>query len=159
MREADAVRPIGSNAEAHHVGDNQKRGILQYQGVLPELPERDVEIGMLALILPGEVVPLPNVSPTVAPLVFARSALEAVALTGRIGVGGRWLVEHPAQVDEVLLGSRAFLHFGRSPLSDELSWGHGACLVCHQCPCGQIMGRREACEDTLAAYDASSISR
>ena len=64
---------------------------------------------MLALVLPGEVVPFPHVGPAVATGVLAGAALEAVALACGVALGGRWLVEQAAQVDEVLLRRGALL--------------------------------------------------
>ena len=87
MGPADAVRPVGANPEPHHVGHDQQRRVLQRQRVLPELVERRVEVGAPPLVLPGEVVALPDVGPAVAAGVPARSSLEAVRLTRRVGVG------------------------------------------------------------------------
>ena len=124
VRLADAVGPVGADAEARHVGDDQHRRVLQRERVLPELVERGVEVGVLALVLPGEAVPLPHVSPAVAAGVLARAALEAIVVAGRIGFGRRRLAQQPAQVDEVLLGRRALLQLRRAPLGDELARSH-----------------------------------
>ena len=124
VRLADAVGPVGADAEARHVGDDQHRRVLQRERVLPELVERRVEIRVLALVLPGEAVPLPHVSPAVAAGVLARAALEAIVVAGRIGFGRRRLAQQPAQVDKVLLGRRALLQLRRAPLGDELACRH-----------------------------------
>ena len=116
---ADAVRPVGADAEPQHVGDDQQRRILQRQGVLPELPECSVQVGAVALVLPGEVVALPDVGPAVAAGVLAGATLEAVGVAGRVGLGRGRLAEQAAQVDEVLLGGGALLEFGGPPLFDE----------------------------------------
>ena len=81
---------------------------------------------MPALVLPREVVALPDVGPPVAPAVLAGALLEAVALARRIGLRGRRLAEHAAQVDEVLLGRGALLEFGGAPLGDELARSHAS---------------------------------
>ena len=106
---ADAVRPVGADPEPHHVGHDQQRRVLQRQRVLPELVERRVEVGAPPLVFPGEVVALPDVGPAVAAGVPARSSLEAVRLTRRVGVGWRQFAQQTAQVDEVLLRRRALL--------------------------------------------------
>ena len=121
---ADAVRPVGADAEPLHVGDDQQRRILQRQRIQPELAERGVEIGPPALVLPGEVVPLPHVGPTVAAGILASATLEAVRLPRRVGLGRRRLAEQPAQVDEVLLRGRALLERRGAPLADELMRRH-----------------------------------
>ena len=70
---ADAVRPVRADPEPHHVGDDQQRRVLERQRVLPELAEGRVEVRALPLVLPGEVVPLPDVGPAVAARVLARA--------------------------------------------------------------------------------------
>ena len=124
VRLADAVRPVGADPEPHHVGHDQQRRVLQRQRVLPELVERRVEVGAPPLVFPGEVVALPDVGPAVAAGVPARSSLEAVRLTRRVGIGRRRLVQQTAQVDEVLLRRRALLQLRGPPLRDELVRRH-----------------------------------
>ena len=124
VRPADAVRPVGADPEPHHVGDDEQRRVLERQGVLPELVERCVKVRPLALVLPSEVVALPDVRPAVAAGVPARPALEAVRVPRRVGLGRGRLAEQAAQVDEVLLGRGALLQLGGSPLRDELVWCH-----------------------------------
>ena len=124
VRQADAVGPVGADAEPRHVRDDEDRRVLQGQRVLPQLVEGRVEVGVLPLVLPGEAMPLPHVGPAVAAAVLARSALEAVVLAGGVGLGRGQLAEEPAEVDEVLLRRRAFLQFRRPPLGDELDRCH-----------------------------------
>ena len=119
VRPADAVGPIGADAEPRHVRDDQQRRILQRQCVLPELGEGGVEVGVLALVLPGEVVPLPHVGPAGGAAIFAGVALEAIMRAVRIGLRGRGLVQQPAQVEEMLLRGGDFLQRGSAPLGDE----------------------------------------
>ena len=121
---ADAVGPVGVDAKPQHVRDDQQRRVLQRQRILTKLREGGVQVGALPLVLPGEVVALPDVRPAVAARVLARAALEAVVLAGRVGLRWRRLVQQPAQVDEVLLRRRALLQLRRPPLGDELVWGH-----------------------------------
>ena len=54
--QADAVRPVGANAEPRQVRDNEQRRVLEGEGVLAQLVERCVEVGVLALVLPREAV-------------------------------------------------------------------------------------------------------
>ena len=122
--QADAVGPVGADAEALQVADDQQRRVLQRQRVLPQLPEGGVQVGVGAFVFPGEVVALPHVGPAVAARVLPRAALEAVALAGGVGFDRRRLVEHAAQVVEVRLRRLAFLQLGRRPLGDELVRRH-----------------------------------
>ncbi len=121
---AHAVGPIGADAEPRHIRNDQQRRVLQRQRVLPELGEGGVQVRMLALVFPGEAVPLPHVGPAVAAGVLARSAFEAVAVAGRVGFGRCWLAQQLAQVDEVFLRRRTLLQFGSAPLGDELVRRH-----------------------------------
>ena len=124
VRHAHAVGPVGIDAEARHVGDDQERRVFQRQRVLAQLVEGRVQVLVLALVLPGEAVPFPHIGPAGAARVFARAALETVAFAGRVVLRRRRLVQESAQVDEMLLRGRAFLQHRRPPLGDELSRRH-----------------------------------
>ena len=91
MGPADAVGPVGADAEALQVTDDQQRRVLQRQRVLPQLPEGGVQVGVLAFVLPAEMAALPHVGPAAAAGFLLRAALEAVAARrwGRLrsGVG------------------------------------------------------------------------
>ena len=97
---ADAVRPVVADAEPQHVGDDQQRRVLKRRRILPELPERGARSARLPLVLPGEVMALPDVGPAVAAGVLARAPLETVRLARRVRLGRRRLAQQPAQVDE-----------------------------------------------------------
>ena len=120
VNDADAVGPVGVDAEAGHVGDDEEGRILEGEGVLAQLVEGGVEVLVLALVLPGEAVSFPDVGPAAAAGVLARAALEAVALSARIVFGRGWLVQEPAEVDEVLLGGGALVELRCPPLGDKL---------------------------------------
>ncbi len=63
---------------------------------------------------------LPYVGPALAARGFGGAAFEAIPFTFRISFRWGLLVEHKAQVDEMLLRRRAFLEFGRLPFTDKL---------------------------------------
>ena len=117
---ADAVGPVGVDAETRHVGDDQQGRVLERQRVLAQLVEGGVEVFVLALVLPGEAVPLPDIGPAAAAGVLAGTAFEAVALPARIVLRRRRLTQQPAQVDEMFLRGRALFQFGRTPLGDKI---------------------------------------
>ncbi len=125
MRLADAVGPVGADPEPQHVGDDQQRGVLQRQRVLPELLEGGVEVRALSLVFPGEVVALPDVGPAVAARILAGEprAKQYVSPDGSASAGVGSLTSR--QVDEVLLRRRAFLQRGDAPRFDEVVRGHG----------------------------------
>ena len=87
VRLADAVGPVGADPEPLHVRDDQQRRVLQRQRVQAELAEGGVEVRPLALVLPCEVVALPDIGPAVAARVLAGAPLEAVRLAGRVRLG------------------------------------------------------------------------
>jgi hypothetical protein len=107
--------------EAGEIAHDQQRRVAKSLAVSIELRVGGRQVFALALVLPGEVVAHPNVGEPVATLGLAGALLEGVPLAGRVGVVGRGLAKHPAQVDEMLLrrgplGPRAPL-----PLRHELS--------------------------------------
>ncbi|MDE0070733.1 MAG: hypothetical protein OXO48_13530 [Caldilineaceae bacterium] len=124
MNDAHAVGPVGVDAEAHHVGDDEEGRVLEGEGVLAQLVEGGVEVFMRPFVFPGEAVALPYVSPAAAAAVLARTALEAVALAGGVVLGWRRLVEQAAEVDEMLLGGGALFELGGAPLGDEVVLVH-----------------------------------
>ena len=116
---ADAVGPVGVDAEARHVGDDQQGRVLQRQRVLAQLVEGGVQVFVLALVLPGEAVPLPDIGPAAAAGVLAGAALEAVARAARVVLRRGRLAQQAAEVDEVLVRGRALFQFGRPPFGDK----------------------------------------
>ena len=131
VNDADAVGPVGVNAEARHVGDDQQGRVFQRQRVLAQLVEGGVQVFVLALVLPGEAVPSPDIGPTAAAGVLAGAALKAVALPARIVLRGRRLAQQPAEVDEMLVRGGTLFQFGRPPFGDKLLGVH---LVSHNSP-------------------------
>ena len=162
VRLADAVGPVGADAEPRHVGDDQQRRVLQRQRVLPQLVESRVQVGAPALVFPGEAMALPHIGPAVAAAVLARPALEAIALARRVGFRRRRLAEQPAQIDEVLLRRRALLQLGRPPLGDERSRRHAASDAAASPPSGRaailVIVFEASPLRQLARYSASSRS-
>ena len=125
--EGEAIDPrhgvgeVGVDLEAGEVAHDQQRRVAQSLAVAVELRVGRGEVLALALVLPGEVVAHPDVGEALATLGLAGSLLEGVPLAGRVGVVGRGLAEHPAQVDEVLLGRGPLGPRAALPLRHELS--------------------------------------
>ena len=128
VRLADAVRPVGADPEPHHVGTIKSGGFSSASEYCRSCSKAAPRSARRPLLLPGEVVPLPDVRPAVAARVLARAAFEAVRLAGRVGLDRRRFAQQPAQVDEVLLRGRALLQLGGPPLADELVRRHAAVL-------------------------------
>ena len=93
MGQADAVGPVGADAESRHVRDDQQRRVLECQRVLPQLIEGGVKVRLAPLVLPSEAVALPHVGPAIAAGIFARATFEAVVFAGRVGLGRCRLAE------------------------------------------------------------------
>ena len=121
---ADAVGPVGVDAEAPHVGDDEQGRVLQRQRVLPQLLKGGVQVGVGALVFPGEVPALPHVRPAALAAVLPRLAFKSVALAGGVILRRRLLAQHPAEVDEVLLRRRPLVQRHAAPLGDELGRRH-----------------------------------
>ena len=81
--------------------------------------QRRLEVRLLALVLPAEVVPLPDVRPTLAAAGLSSAALEAEELTSWVCRYGILLAEQGAKVDEVSLAGGTLLEFHSAPLRDE----------------------------------------
>jgi len=115
---------VGVDLEPVHVGDDEQGRVVERLPVAQELVVGGLQVLVLPLVLPGEVALLPDVGPAFAAAVLGCPLLEGVGGPLRVRVGGGRLSEHPAQVDEVLLGARSFLEIRGRPLPDELLGGH-----------------------------------
>ena len=84
---------------------------------------------MFALILPTQIAALPNVSPSVAPADFGDSSLEGKFRSLGIGFSWRWVLQHIAKVNEMLLRRLALSEFDALPFGYKLGkreCGHGS---------------------------------
>lgn len=79
------------------------------------------EVRLPTLVLPGEVATIPDVCPAVPAHRFRCAALEGEDFPGRVHVSWRRMTQHSAQVEEMILGSGAFLQFNADPLLLELN--------------------------------------
>ena len=104
MSFADAVRPVGTDADLSHVGDDQQGRIFKGQSVLSKLIECGVQVLALPLVLPSEVVAFPDIGPSLAATVFASSLLEGIRLACWVDIRGFGFVQQFAKVEELLLG-------------------------------------------------------
>lgn len=84
---------------------------------------------------------LPDVGPAPAAPGFARPLLEAERGAGRVGGRGGLLAHQRAEIEEVLLGSRAFRQVDPAPLGDELGDGHPGRVVAQNRRRGQSSSR------------------
>jgi hypothetical protein len=118
----------GVDDDGLDVRDDQERRVLQGRGVDLKLLEGDLEILALALVLPAVAAAPPDVRPALPSPGLGGALLEAVPGTDRVRLRRCWLIQQPAEVDEVLLRGGALLEGRVPPLGDKLVWGHGACL-------------------------------
>ena len=105
---------VGPDLDAVEVADDEQRRVAQVILVVEELEVRGLEVLLVALVLPGEEAALPDVGEAVPSPGLLHPALEGVLLAGGIGLVGRGLPHHPAQVDEVLLGRGLLGRGGRA---------------------------------------------
>jgi hypothetical protein len=89
--------------EAVEVADHQERQVLQILAVLEQLVIRLFQVGMLALVLPGDVPAKLDVGPAGATAGFLGAALKGVEAAGWVGIGRGGHPEQLAQVVEVRL--------------------------------------------------------
>ncbi len=121
----DRGREIGMDDQPIHVTHNQQRRVLQCLAVQEKLVIGGVQVLVLAFVLPAEEVAFPDVGPAVAAAVLGRAALKREPFTRGIDIGRFGMVEHFAQVKEVLLGGTAFGEANTFPFGDEILWRHG----------------------------------
>jgi hypothetical protein len=74
------------------VRDDQERRVLQGRGVELELLEGGLEVLPLALVLPAEAAPAPDIGPTLAAPGLGGALLESIPGALGIGLGGGRLV-------------------------------------------------------------------
>ena len=110
------------DAKPLHVGNDQKRGVLQRNRITLKLR---IEVPAFAFVFPSEAPALPHIGPAVAAAGLERALLEGIPSALGIGLARRGLIQHAAEVDELRLRCRAFGQLDILPLGDEFVWRHG----------------------------------
>ncbi len=118
------AREVRVHFEAVEVADDEEGRVVERLAVVVQLAVGGREVLALALVLPGEVAALPDVGEAVTSAELLGTLLERVRVAGRIGLVRRRHAEHPAQVDEVLLGGGPLGPLGAGPLGGELARRH-----------------------------------
>ena len=121
----DGVGEVGVDAKALAVADDQERRVAERAAVEQQLAVGFVQVGVVAFVLPGEVVALPDVGVALSAGRLGRARLEGVPGARRIGFGRRGMVEQPAEVDEMFLRHRALVQLDGTPFGDEGLGGEG----------------------------------
>ena len=86
---AGGAREVGVDLEALEVADHEQRRVLQGLAVVLSWRYAALQVLALALVLPGEAAPLPDVGEAVAAADLLGALLEGVPLAGRVGLVGR----------------------------------------------------------------------
>jgi len=120
----DGAREVGVHLEAIQVADHQEGRVLQRLAVVQQLLVGRRQVLALALVLPGEVAPFPDVGEAITAGRLLRALLEGVPVAGRVRLIGRGEAQHPAQIDEMLLGARALLGRAGGPLGGKFGRCH-----------------------------------
>lgn len=115
---------ICADLDRVEVRDDEQRRIAQRLAVFEELDVCGFQILALALVLPAEEVPLPDVGEAAAADGLLEGLLEGIRGTGRVCLGRSRLAEHRAQVEEVGLGGRTFGRLDAAPPGGELAGCH-----------------------------------
>ena len=110
---------IGVDDDSVQVADDEYRRAGERVAVQEKLVIGVVQILVLALVFPAEEILFPDIGEAIAAAVFFRALFKAKGFARGIGLGGRGMPEHPAQVEEMLLRGGAFLELDFSPLGDE----------------------------------------
>jgi hypothetical protein len=105
--------------------DDQQRRILKGLPVLEQLLVGRVEVGVLALVFPGEGATLPDVGPAAAAPLRRRAGLEGKGGAGRIRFRRRRMANEVTEIEKMLLRSRPLFQGCVPPLGDEVLWREG----------------------------------
>lgn len=114
---------VGVDFEAVEVADDEERRVAEVLAIVVDLLVGGLEVLVLALVLPGEVVAEPDVGEAFATVDLVQGLVEGVTLTGGVGCSGMRLAEHVAEIDEVGLRAAAFAEGVDLPTLDELCDG------------------------------------
>jgi len=114
--------------EPVEIAHDEQGRVLERLAVVEQLLVGSRQVRSLALVLPSEMVLLPDVGEPVAAGSLLGALLERIMLIGRVVVRS-WVSEHPAQVDEVLLGRGALGTRAARPLGRELRRRHRVTLA------------------------------
>src|SRR5260221_6429209 len=123
----DPLRRIGEvrvDLEGIHVADNQQGRVIEVVTVLEQLLVGICEARVAALVLPGEVPLEPDISESLTTTSLLDTALKGEECAIGVRLGRCGMPEHPAQIQEVLLGGCAFLEIHIVPLGGEFLWSH-----------------------------------
>ncbi len=94
---------LGVDFVSVEIADDQERRVLQILMVEQKLLIGCRQIGVLALVLPSEMLAHPDIGESLPPGALGRALFEAVPGPVRVGFGWSLLAEHPAEIDEMLL--------------------------------------------------------
>jgi hypothetical protein len=94
--------------EAVEVADDEERRVAEVLTIVVDLLVSGLEVFVLALVFPGEVVAEPDVGEALAAVDLVEGLVEGIALAGCVGGRGMGLAEHVAEIDEVGLRAAAF---------------------------------------------------
>jgi hypothetical protein len=118
------VGKIGVDTNFLHVRDNEQRRILESVGVLLQLRIRLDQVVVLALVLPGEAVPLPNIGEAGSIADLPGRFLEGVFGAMPIQIGRLRDSEEGAQIEKMFLSGRPLSSRGPSPSGNKLFGRH-----------------------------------
>jgi hypothetical protein len=126
------VGKIGVDPDLLHVRDDEQRRVLEPVGVLLQLRIGLNQVAALALVFPGEAVPLPNIGKASCIADLPSRFLEGIFGAVPIYVGRLRYSEQGAQVEKMLLSGRPFGARGPSPSGNEF---FGDILGSVRCAC------------------------
>lgn len=112
------------NLEGVEVAGDEQGRVVQIVFVQKELVIGRLEVGMSALLLPGEESLVPHIGPAPAAAGLLRAALKAVEGAMRVSLRRCGKAKQPAQIDKVFLRARFLFERGVLPLSDKFGKIH-----------------------------------
>ena len=156
MNLGNGVGPVRVNAKPIHVAHDEERWVLKGYGVLLKLGKGSIQVFTFALVLPSEMMSLPDICPAVAAGCLRCTTLEAIPLALGVGISGRRFIKKRAQVIEMRLRRRALLKFGGFPFGYELLRCHGAANLGKETYCPINKDDIQSCH--VVYFNATQVS-
>ena len=119
MRDGYGFGEIGVDDDAVQIADDEEGRAGEGVAIEEELVVGVFQILVLAFVFPAKEILFPDIGEAIAAAVLFRAFFKAEGFARGIGLGGRGMAQHAAQVEEMLLRGGAFLELDFSPLGDE----------------------------------------
>ena len=106
------------------IAQDEQGRVLKRIAIEEELVIGGIQILMLALVLPAEEAPLPDIREPVTAAMLGNAALKAEGVARGVKFYRGRMADQTAEVDEMFLGGRTLLQFDLPPLGYKIACRH-----------------------------------